>query len=127
MKKVRRILEPFVLRRLKETVATQLAPKTQVKEVIKMTDTQSATYKSAVDRIRQEAQEGKTRSTNGIGLAQSRLKAIFVHLRKVANHPLLVRNRYTDEDLIEIARECHERRIFDPTRVSNASRSTSTV
>ena len=114
VKKVRRILEPFVLRRLKETVATQLAPKTQVKEVIKMTDTQSATYKGAVDRIRQEAQEGKTRSTNGIGLAQSRLKAIFVHLRKVANHPLLVRNRYTDEDLIEIARVCHERRIFGP-------------
>lgn len=109
VKKVRRILEPFVLRRLKETVATQLAPKTQAKEVIPMSGAQAEAYKVAVDRIRREAQEGKTK-----GLAQSRLKAIFVHLRKVANHPLLVRNKYTDEDLVEIADVCYKHRIFGP-------------
>jgi len=109
VKKVRRILEPFVLRRLKETVATQLAPKTQTKEVIPMTSAQAEVYKVAVDRIRSEAQEGKTK-----GLAQARLKAIFVHLRKVANHPLLVRNKYTDEDLVEIANVCYKQRIFGP-------------
>ena len=114
VKKVRRILEPFVLRRLKETVAKQLAPKTQVKEVIEMPEGQAETYKIAVDRIRREALEGKSKSAKGIGLAQSRLKAIFVHLRKVANHPLLVRHRYTDQDLIEIADVCHKRRIFGP-------------
>jgi SWI/SNF-related matrix-associated actin-dependent regulator 1 of chromatin subfamily A len=114
VKKVRRILEPFVLRRLKETVATQLAPKTQIKEVIDMNGHQAQTYKLAVERIRAEAQAGKERAKNGTGLAQSRLKAIFVHLRKVANHPLLVRNKYTDEDLIEIADVCHKRRIFGP-------------
>ena len=114
VKKVRRILEPFVLRRLKETVAKQLAPKTQVKEVIEMPAGQAETYKIAVDRIRREASEGKSKSAKGIGLAQSRLKAIFVHLRKVANHPLLVRHRYTDQDLIEIADACHKRRIFGP-------------
>jgi len=113
VKKVRRILEPFVLRRLKETVATQLAPKTQVKEVITMTEGQAATYKVAVDRIRREASEGKSTS-NGVGLTQSRVKAIFVHLRKVANHPLLVRHRYTDQDLSEIVDVCHRRRIFGP-------------
>jgi SWI/SNF-related matrix-associated actin-dependent regulator 1 of chromatin subfamily A len=114
VKKVRRILEPFVLRRLKETVAKQLAPKVQVKDVIAMSGRQAEAYKLAVDRIRREALEGKTRSANGIGLAQSRLKAIFVHLRKVANHPLLVRNEYTDEDLIEIADICHKKRVFGP-------------
>ncbi|OUS48049.1 putative helicase [Ostreococcus tauri] len=112
--KVRRILEPFVLRRLKETVATQLAPKTQVKEVIKMHDTQAEAYKIAVERIRREALEGKGSNGTGTGLTQSRLKAIFVHLRKVANHPLLVRSKYTDEDLVEIAEQCHQRRIFGP-------------
>ena len=55
VKKVRRILEPFVLRRLKETVATQLAPKTQIKEVIDMNGHQAQTYKLAVERIRAEA------------------------------------------------------------------------
>ena len=36
-------------------------------------------------------------------LGAKRIKNLFVELRKIAQHPLLVRSRYTNEKLDEIA------------------------
>jgi SWI/SNF-related matrix-associated actin-dependent regulator 1 of chromatin subfamily A len=36
-------------------------------------------------------------------LGSSRISNIFTHLRKIAQHPLLVRNHYTDEKVAEMA------------------------
>ena len=38
-------------------------------------------------------------STSVTKLSSQRVNNIFTHLRKVAQHPLLVRNHYTDEDV----------------------------
>ena len=43
--------------------------------------------------------------TSAVGAKKTR--QLFVRLRKIANHPLLVRARYSEADLERIARVCH--------------------
>ena len=48
-------------------------------------------------------------ATKANGGEMAKVKTLFVHLRKIANHPLLVRSRYTDADVEEMAGVCHRR------------------
>ena len=48
-------------------------------------------------------------ATKANGGEMAKVKTLFVHLRKIANHPLLVRSRYTDTDVEEMAGVCHRR------------------
>ena len=56
-----------------------------------------------------EAEEGPR---VGGRLTSTKVKALFVHLRKIANHPLLVRERYGDAEVAEIVDVCHRRGVF---------------
>ena len=53
--RMRHLLAPFVLRRLKSEVAGQLTPKQHHVEQVRATATQGALYKQAFSDIRQEA------------------------------------------------------------------------
>ena len=48
--------------------------------------------------------------TSAVGAKKTR--QLFVRLRKIANHPLLVRARYSEADLERIARVCHKSGVF---------------
>ena len=139
--RVKEILRPFILRRLKEDVAKELIPKIQEKRVVDMGDAQRRQYAAAVEaarnerrRARNEAASSKSSSGGGGGglpsvgdadspgggggspgggrLTSTKVKALFVHLRKIANHPLLVRERYGDAEVAEIVDVCHRRGVF---------------
>eukprot|EP00798_Chlamydomonas_sp_ICE-L_P032246 gene32246-16812_t len=58
--------------------------------------------KGSTNKAKAEAEAAKGTQTV-TKLSSSRVNNIFTHLRKVAQHPLLVRNRYTDEDVYEMA------------------------
>lgn len=53
--RMKALLGPFVLRRLKSEVASQLAPKDQRVELVDMTAVQSKMYTEAVQLLRSEA------------------------------------------------------------------------
>ena len=138
--RVKEILRPFILRRLKEDVAKELIPKTQEKRVVEMGESQRRQYAAAVEAARnerrraREAASSKSSSGGGGGglpsgdadsspggvsgspgggrLTGAKVKALFVHLRKIANHPLLVRERYGDAEVAEIVDVCHRRGVF---------------
>ena len=118
--RVRHLLGPFVLRRLKREVLQQLVPKTQVTQAIAPTEAQSALYSAALSAVRAEvAAKAAAKAASAAGGADvervvgaARLKALFTYLRKVANHPLLVRHRYSDADVAEVSRLCALRGVF---------------
>lgn len=92
----KQIMRPFVLRRLKSEVLSQLPQKLEEVEYCTMTPDQQELYdrliKSFNTQISASGEEGSvTRS------------AMLMQLRKAANHPLLHRFHYTDELLQEMA------------------------
>ena len=120
LQRVKEILRPFILRRLKEEVAKELIPKTQEKRIVAMSESQKAQYDAAVEAARNERRRAReaassksdshpTGASPPPALNNTKVKALFVHLRKIANHPLLVRSRYGDEEIATISDVCHRR------------------
>jgi hypothetical protein len=88
------VLAPFILRRLKESVLGELTPKIEVIERVALVAAQRAQYDALVSAARSGSLEvGNT----------------FSKLRKIANHPLLVRKHFSEakiSGLCPIFREC---------------------
>ena len=91
VKNAKQIMRPFVLRRLKSEVLRDLPEKTE--KVIKCTlmKKQRDMYRNLVAEFSAEAD--RNGEVNGVGM--------MMQLRKLANHPLLIKNYY-DEDKLEV-------------------------
>jgi len=93
----KRIMKPFFLRRLKVDVLKHLPAKVCQVEKVPMTSRQNSLYFQLVANYKERAsREIEPGAESGIGM--------LMNLRKTANHPLLVRDQYTDAQLEEIAR-----------------------
>lgn len=118
--RMRRALTPFILRRTKADVLQHLPPKTHAIGHCVMSSTQQAIYSTIVASLRNQL------SCLARPLTEADKKPVFVAslnsyttagddvasnmlmlLRKAANHPLLIRHRFTDDDVLRIAREHH--------------------
>ncbi|XP_050076976.1 SWI/SNF-related matrix-associated actin-dependent regulator of chromatin subfamily A containing DEAD/H box 1 homolog [Anopheles maculipalpis] len=90
------IMKPFVLRRLKQDVLRMLPPKTDVVLKTPMIDSQREKYNEIVNEYQ-----------NATGVIKDNTEisgmSIMMHLRKLANHPLLMRYHYSDEDVRKMA------------------------
>lgn len=112
---LRRVLDPFILRRDKETVLASLPRKTDAIVTLTMDDWQRRVYKSLVSAAKRRVGNADSSST----VAESPARAIatdddaalydcsertsgqiFTDLRKVAQHPLLQRHWYRDRDTL---------------------------
>lgn len=90
------IMKPFFLRRLKKDVLNFLPKKVEVVEKVKMTPQQKEQYEYLVNEYK-----NIDKSINDyIGRGSS----IMMDMRKLANHPMLMRYYFTDEKLHEISR-----------------------
>ncbi|KAG1709114.1 hypothetical protein DVH05_022746 [Phytophthora capsici] len=134
--KVRKILAPFILRREKKYVLSQLVPKTVSVELIKVGEDQRKAYTDILESVikRKEAQaaqkaaakELKKKKKNKDEKADSKLRkltnpyaapskgdpsaiSIFTQLRKAANHPVLLRRHFVSEDVLETMSRCLHR------------------
>jgi len=107
--KARKIMAPFVLRRLKSQVLQQLPKKSNEVELVPMTPFQVEIYDLTFAKSKKEyKQDGK------------RLHNIFMQLRKMGNHPCLERFFYDDDKLRIMAKDiCKEMEYMDsdPTLV----------
>ncbi|KAL6882644.1 hypothetical protein ACP4OV_011334 [Aristida adscensionis] len=108
--RIKSILGPFILRRLKSDVMQQLVPKIQHVKFVFMDSEQSKAYRSAIDEYRAACQARSAKSpanisNNVVGLIPKRqISNYFTQFRKIANHPLLIRRIYSDKDVDRIAR-----------------------
>nr|ADQ43195.1 unknown [Schrenkiella parvula] len=111
--RMKSILGPFILRRLKSDVMQQLVPKIQRVEYVIMEKKQENTYKEAIEEYRAASQARlsklSSKSLNSLAkaLPKRQISNYFTQFRKIANHPLLIRRIYSDEDVIRIARKLH--------------------
>jgi SWI/SNF-related matrix-associated actin-dependent regulator 1 of chromatin subfamily A len=96
-KKLKQLFAPFVLRRKKSDVLSQIMPpKTRKVDVVDMDEATSSVYNT----ILSNAVKGGTETTCHELLKFKNMTAqkhLFTELRKAANHPLLLRTRYLDE------------------------------
>ncbi|CAM6084937.1 unnamed protein product [Calypogeia fissa] len=112
------ILGPFVLRRLKSDVMQQLVPKIHKVECIAMEPDQALAYQEAVVEYKnlttaaRAARKEADQASQELGVPRKQIQNIFTQLRKIANHPLLVRRLYSDQDVEILSRKLHAREVF---------------
>ncbi|KAI7753515.1 hypothetical protein M8C21_007682 [Ambrosia artemisiifolia] len=107
--RMKSILGPFILRRLKSDVMQQLVPKVQRVEYVHMEKEQEKAYQEAIQDYRAAAHARMAKSAH---LPRRQISNYFVQFRKIANHPLLVRRIYTDKDVVRFAKMLHPRGVF---------------
>nr|XP_019701689.1 protein CHROMATIN REMODELING 19 isoform X2 [Elaeis guineensis] len=116
--RIKSILGPFILRRLKSDVMQQLIPKIQHVRYVFMGEEQSDAYEDAINKYRAASQARMMKSSMGMSnnvvgvLPKRQISNYFVQFRKIANHPLLVRRTYRDEDVVRIARMLYPKGVF---------------
>ncbi|KAK5776730.1 hypothetical protein PVK06_044693 [Gossypium arboreum] len=119
--RMKSILGPFILRRLKSVVMQQLVPKMQRVEHVIMEKQQEDAYREAIEEYRtisraRIAKLSESDMNNIVGiLPQRQISNYFVQFRKIANHPLLVRRIYNDEDVVRFAKRLHSMGVFECT------------
>ncbi|GJY26695.1 protein chromatin remodeling 19 [Tanacetum coccineum] len=112
--RMKSILGPFILRRLKSDVMQQLVPKVQRVEYVLMETEQREAYQESIEEYRAfaNARMLKSGQVNNSSLPKRQISNYFVQFRKIANHPLLVRHIYTDKDVVRFAKMLHPKGVF---------------
>lgn len=116
--KISRMARPFILRRLKKDVLTELPDKIETTHVSELTKEQKELYLGYLARIQSETKE----SLHGEGLNKSRIKILagLTRLRQLCCHPSLFIENYQGssgkfEQLLEVisnARENNKRMLI---------------
>ncbi|KAL2557686.1 Protein CHROMATIN REMODELING 19 [Forsythia ovata] len=116
--RMKSILGPFILRRLKSNVMQQLVPKMHMIEYVHMERAQEDAYKEAIENYRaaSETRIAKSSGMNSNSVASvlpgRQISNYFLQFRKIANHPLLVRRIFTDDDVVCFAKMLHPKGVF---------------
>ncbi|KAH8412502.1 hypothetical protein KR009_002712 [Drosophila setifemur] len=92
IQRAKRIMKPFVLRRLKKDVLNNLPKKLSLVEKVPMSNIQKQYYHELVEYYSNNKGEICS-SSDRAGIA------IMMEMRRIANHPLLMRHYFTDENL----------------------------
>ncbi|ESO84241.1 hypothetical protein LOTGIDRAFT_61963, partial [Lottia gigantea] len=103
IEQAKRIMKPFVLRRLKQDVLSQMPAKEENVNYCEMIPAQQDIYDFLIQTFNAEIEKKKEYLSKGGGAS------MFMQLRKAANHPLLIRSIYDDKKLAAIAKDlCKE-------------------
>lgn len=105
--RAKRMMQPFLLRRKKIDVLTELRPKTERIEYCDMTPVQADLYKTAFAQTKAALRE-QQQQANGNAKEAATEKAklgVLMALRKAANHPLLFRRLYDDKKIVALAKD----------------------
>ncbi|EPQ29426.1 uncharacterized protein PFL1_03181 [Pseudozyma flocculosa PF-1] len=112
--RAKRMMQPFVLRRLKDKVLTDLGTKTITVEYCEMTPVQKKVYAQAVARSRAAAlgeadqadrPRAGSRTRGGTTGGSKDSGHVLMELRKAANHPLLTRRIFDEKKIDAMARD----------------------
>jgi len=91
-RKLQALIKPFVLRRTKEQVATELPPKTENLFYCKMSEEQSTVY----EQVKSEYRNELLRSLEDGSFPKKQIQVLqgLIKLRQIANHPLMIDEDY---------------------------------
>lgn len=108
IEKAKQVMKPFVLRRLKKDVLKCLPPKSTTVIRVKMAEDQRRNYNNLVEYYSNEDNVVKSSSENN-GMS------IMMDMRKLTNHPLLMRYFFTDKKCNEISQRLATDMIYKKT------------
>ncbi|KAM9579314.1 SWI/SNF-related matrix-associated actin-dependent regulator of chromatin subfamily A containing DEAD/H box 1 isoform 2-T2 [Guaruba guarouba] len=91
----KQIIKPFILRRVKDEVLKQLPPKKDFTELCAMSEKQEQLYCDLLKKVKKNIKSKEKNSDMGNAMMQ---------LRKMANHPLLHRQYYTNDKLRKMSK-----------------------
>ncbi|MBL4675884.1 MAG: ATP-dependent helicase [Mucilaginibacter sp.] len=91
-RKLQAIIKPFVLRRTKEQVATELPPKTENLFYCQMSEEQASVY----DKVKSEYRNELLKSLEDGTFAKTQIQVLqgLIKLRQIANHPSMIDSDY---------------------------------
>jgi superfamily II DNA or RNA helicase len=91
-RKLQALIKPFVLRRTKEQVATELPPKTENLFYCKMSDEQASVY----EKVKSEYRNELLKSLEDGTFAKTQIQVLqgLTKLRQIANHPYMIDQEY---------------------------------
>jgi len=91
-RRLQALIKPFVLRRTKEQVATELPPKTENLFYCKMSEEQANVY----EKVKSEYRNELLRSLEDGTYAQTQMQVLqgLIKLRQIANHPAMIDEQY---------------------------------
>ncbi len=95
MNKLKMLIEPFILRRIKEEVLTELPDKTITVLNNEMQEEQQKLYLSYLQNAKTEAMEEI--NANGFQKSQIKILALLMRLRQICCHPSIFLNDYKGE------------------------------
>ena len=95
MKKLKMLIEPFILRRVKEEVLTELPDKTITILNNEMEDEQKRIYMSYMTQVKEEIETEI--SINGFEKSQIKILSLLMRLRQICCHPALFIENYKGE------------------------------
>ena len=95
MKKLKMLIEPFILRRVKKEVLTELPDKTITILNNEMQDEQQKIYLSYLQNAKREVKEEI--NTRGFEKSQIKILALLMRLRQICCHPALFIENYKGE------------------------------
>ena len=95
MKKLKMLIEPFVLRRVKQEVLTELPDKTITILNNEMQEEQQKIYMSFLQKAKDEAMDEI--NANGFEKSQIKILALLMRLRQICCHPSLFIENYKGE------------------------------
>ena len=95
MKKLKMLIEPFILRRVKEEVLTELPDKTITILNNEMEDEQEKIYMSYMTQVKEEIETEI--SINGFEKSQIKILSLLMRLRQICCHPGLFIENYKGE------------------------------
>jgi superfamily II DNA or RNA helicase len=91
-RRLQALIKPFVLRRTKEQVATELPPKTENLFYCKMSEEQANVY----EKVKSEYRNELLRTLEDGTFAKSQIQVLqgLIKLRQIANHPSMIDEQY---------------------------------
>ncbi|MDX9903918.1 MAG: DEAD/DEAH box helicase [Bacteroidales bacterium] len=91
--RLRKIIQPFIMRRTKEMVVTELPPVTEQVIHCDMSDEQAAIYEREKSAVRNSILE----NIESVGMEKSAIMVLqgLMRLRQIANHPVLTDDKYS--------------------------------
>lgn len=98
IQQAKRIMRPFVLRRLKSEVQQQLPQKKDRVLHCELIPPQRELYQRLIHQFKAVMKEDRGKETNDGA-------SMLMQLRKASNHPLLLRNQYNDDILMKMAKQ----------------------
>lgn len=91
---LRKMISPFVLRRLKSEVLNELPEKIETQIMVEMTQEQEKVYKLYLTRAKKEIEDEINK--NGFEKSQIKIFSILTRLRQICSHPSLFIEDYND-------------------------------